>query len=68
MNDPGLLHIQGLAAALPLPVRAIRRLMTLRKIPFLRIGCRTIRFELPKVREALGQYEVKALKTVEAVS
>jgi excisionase family DNA binding protein len=52
---------QELAAELGLKRRGIEELMRRRKIPFLSLGHRTVRFELPKVEKALGKFEHKAV-------
>ena len=61
MSENRLLNIKDLAAAIPMPVRTVQTLKDQRKIPFLRIGRRTIRYELSKVIEALQKFEVKAV-------
>jgi len=44
-----------------MPVRSLQTLKRRRKIPYLAIGHRTVRFDLEKVRQALDAFEVKAI-------
>jgi len=44
-----------------MPVRSIQTLKRQKKIPYLAIGHRTVRFDLEKVRKALDAFEVKAI-------
>ena len=60
MSTTRLLDIKQLSAELPMPVRSIQTLKRRKKIPYLAIGHRTVRFDLEKVRQALDVFEVKA--------
>jgi len=60
--NPNLLTKEQLRAALNLPsTRMIDELVRKRKIPVLRLGHRTIRFDLVKVMTALEKCELKAV-------
>jgi excisionase family DNA binding protein len=61
MSERRLLGINELSAELPLPRPTIRGLMRQRKISFLRLGHRTVRFDIDKVRGELSKYEVPAI-------
>ena len=50
-----------IADALGLHERTIKSLARRRAIPSIRIGHRTLRFELEKVKTALGKFERKAV-------
>jgi excisionase family DNA binding protein len=50
-----------LAAALGMTKRGVEELMRTRKIPFLALGHRTVRFEWEQVRKALARFEMKAV-------
>ena len=50
MSTTRLLDIKQLSAELPMPVRSIQTLKRRKKIPYLAIGHRTVRFDLEKVR------------------
>jgi excisionase family DNA binding protein len=50
-----------LAAALGMTKRGVEELMRARKIPFLALGHRTVRFEWEQVRKALARFEMKAV-------
>jgi hypothetical protein len=39
--------------------RGVDELMRTKRIPFLRLGHRTVRFDWPKVEKALARFEVK---------
>jgi hypothetical protein len=56
-----LLNIVGLSRHQGIPIRTLRTLMAGRKIPFLKIGHRTILFDPEKVDQALQRFEVKAV-------
>ena len=57
-----LLTKEELRVRLNLPsVRMVDELMRRRKIPYLRLGHRTIRFEWTKVQAALARFECKAV-------
>ena len=54
-----LLTKQELAIALGVSPRTIDNWMAQRRIPFIRISARLIRFDLNRVKEALARYEIK---------
>ena len=56
-----LLNIQQLSVEIGPPVRSLRTWMHQGKIPFIRVGHRTVLFDPDKVREALNRLEVKAV-------
>jgi hypothetical protein len=59
-----LLDINGLSKELgpdAFPVRRIRTLKAQRKIPFIKLGHRTLVFNVQKVRAALERLETKAV-------
>jgi hypothetical protein len=56
-----LVGIAQLEREIGIPVRTIRSLMQARRIPFLRLGRRTLYFDVKKVRDALDRFEVKAI-------
>ena len=61
-SNSKLLNDQQVADALGLAVSAIRRLRYERKIPFIRLGHRSVIMDLPKVRAALDKLEVKEVE------
>jgi hypothetical protein len=54
-----LLKKQELAIALGVSLREIDYWKAQRRIPFIRISARLIRFDLNRVKEALARYEIK---------
>ena len=50
-----------LAEKLGMKKRGIEELMRRRKIPFLALGHRTVRFDWEQVRKALARFEMKAV-------
>jgi hypothetical protein len=54
-----LLSKQELAIAFGVSPRTIDNLKAQRKIPFLRLSSRLVRFNLERVKTALARYEVK---------
>ena len=60
-NIARLVRIEALSKELGQPVRLFRTLMAQRKIPFLKVGHRTVLFEIEKVRAALARFEIKAI-------
>jgi hypothetical protein len=61
-GDPRFVDKRQLAERLNLPsIRSVDNLIKLRRIPVLRWGHRTVRFDMLKVEEALRQFEVKAV-------
>lgn len=60
--SPGLLTKQELAFALNLPsTRMVDEMMRKGRIPFLRMGHRTVRFNMKRVLDALSRLEVRAV-------
>jgi excisionase family DNA binding protein len=58
-----LLTKEELAERLRAPsIRLVEELMRSGKIPFLRLGHRTVRFDWPKVQAALARLQVDAIK------
>jgi excisionase family DNA binding protein len=60
MQKPKLLDVYGLSEEIGIPVRTLRTWLHCRKIPFLRVGHRTLLFDPEKVRAALNKFEVQA--------
>ena len=58
----GYLTIKQLSAAIGMSIIEIRTLQNRRIIPFIKIGHRTLKFQLPKVQAALERFEVKAVE------
>src|SRR5947207_2650389 len=56
-----LVGIAQLEREIGIPVRTIRSLMQARRIPFLKLGRRTLYFDVEKVLDALDRFEVKAI-------
>jgi len=56
---PHLLSKHQLALTLGVSPRTIDNFKAQRKIPFLRLSSRLVRFNLERVKEALGRYEVR---------
>jgi excisionase family DNA binding protein len=54
-----LLTKQELALAVGVSPRTIDNWMAQRRIPFIRISARLIRFDLERVKAALARYEIK---------
>jgi excisionase family DNA binding protein len=54
-----LLSKQELALALGVSPRTIDNWMAQRRIPFIRLSARLIRFDLERVKAALARYEIK---------
>ncbi len=58
----GFLSKEELRAALNLPsTRMVDEMMRKRRIPYIKLGHRTVRFSLSKVMTALGRLEVNAV-------
>jgi len=60
MSDQ-LLDKKQLAERLNLHVRGVESLMKARKIPFMRVSNKIVRFSWPRVEAALAGYEIKAI-------
>jgi predicted site-specific integrase-resolvase len=60
MQKPKLLDVYGLSKEIGIPVRTLRTWFQARKIPYLRLGHRTLLFDPEKVRAALNKFEVQA--------
>jgi hypothetical protein len=58
-NDPALLKRRQLARALNASTRSVDNWQKEKKIPFIRISPRCVRFHLPSVLSALRKFEVK---------
>jgi hypothetical protein len=56
-----LLDIFELSEAKGRPVRQLRSFVAARKIPFMKLGHRTLLFDPEKVDEALARFEVPAI-------
>jgi hypothetical protein len=56
-----LLDTRELALALGRPIRQIRSLIHSRKISYMRVGHRSLLFDLEKVERELGRFEVPAI-------
>jgi excisionase family DNA binding protein len=54
-----LISIKKLADETEIPIRTLRSFVTSRKIPFLKIGHRTILFDRSKVEAALSRFEIQ---------
>jgi len=54
-----LVNISGLSQRKGIPVRTLRTLIANRKIPFLKLGHRTLFFDPDKVDKALQRFEVQ---------
>jgi hypothetical protein len=59
IRDGKLLTEEQLANVLEISIYNVRHLRHRKKIPFIRLEHRSIRFDLPKVRKALEKYEVE---------
>ena len=57
-NTRKLVNINGLSQHKGIPVRTLRTLVWTRKIPFLKLGHRTMLFDPEKVEKALERFEV----------
>jgi len=56
-----LINKKQLAERLNLQVRGVESLMKARKIPFMRVSNRIVRFSWARVEAALAGYEIKAI-------
>jgi excisionase family DNA binding protein len=61
MSSIDYLNKQELAAKLGITRRNVEEMMRRRKIPFIALGHRTVRFHWPSVEKALGRFEHKAI-------
>jgi hypothetical protein len=59
MPKPKLVNIKGLSEEIGQPERTLKTWVHSRKIPFLRVGHRTLLFDPEKVRAALNKFEVQ---------
>ncbi len=62
MNHQWLFHLlseEELAKALGMSVSGVRKLRYKKLLPYVRIGARTVRFDLSRVKEALERLEIK---------
>jgi hypothetical protein len=68
-KEDRFLDKEQLRKKLSLPsTRGVDELMRTKRIPFLRLGHRTVRFDWPKVEKALGRLEVKEAGRVETAA
>jgi len=58
-NQAKLVNIAALSDQKGIPVRTLRTLVSSRKIPFLKLGHRTLLFDPEKVDRALQRFEVR---------
>jgi hypothetical protein len=66
ITDERFLDKEGLRKKLNLrSTRNVDELMLAKRIPFLRLGHRTVRFDWPKVERALARLEVKEVGRIE---
>jgi hypothetical protein len=66
MKDERFLDKEGLRKKLSLPsTRNVDEMMRSKRIPYLRLGHRTVRFDWPKVEKALARLEVKEVGRIE---
>ena len=56
-----LVNIGGLSRYSGIAIRTLRSLMAARKIPFLKIGHRTVFFDVERVDRALQRFEVQEI-------
>jgi len=56
-----LLDIKQLSRQLGRPIRQIRGFVQGRKIPFLKLGHRSLLFDATKVEKALAKYEIREI-------
>ena len=61
MTKSKLLKLNGLSVAIGVPPRTIQTWIHSGKIPFLKIGHRTVLFDEEKVRAALERFEVRSV-------
>ena len=59
-NDGNYLNKKQLAARIGVGVRCLDAIVASGKIPFMKLGHKTLRFYWPKVEAALAKFEVKA--------
>jgi hypothetical protein len=60
-----LLNIFELSKAKGRPVRQLRSFVAARKIPCLKVGHRTMLFDIEKVEKALERFEIPAIEAKE---
>ena len=61
MRENEHLNKKQLAGRLGISRRGVEEMMRRRKIPFLELGHRTVRFHWPSVEKAIGKLEHKAI-------
>ena len=62
-SSADLIGKEELRCRLNLPsIRMVEELMRKRKIPYIRLGHRTVRFSWPKVLEAIAAFEHRAIE------
>jgi hypothetical protein len=59
LENKSLVDDEVVAKALQIPVVQVGNLRRARKIPFVRLGHRTIRFDLAQVMKAVQRFEIK---------
>ena len=63
LNKPKLVNIVGLSEHTGIPVRTLRTFVASRKIPYLKLGYRTLFFDPGKVDRALDDFEIQAVSS-----
>lgn len=59
--NPGLVTKKTVASATSVSIRCVELWMQRKRIPYVRLSPRCVRFHLPSVLAALRRYEVKAV-------
>jgi hypothetical protein len=59
--DIGLVKKGEVARAAEISVRTVENLMKAKRIPFVRLSARCVRFHLPSVLAALRRYEIREI-------
>ncbi len=62
VSGPALLKRQQLAKAVNVSARTVDNWQKQKRIPFLKLGIRCVRFHLPSVLAALKRFEVKEIR------
>ena len=65
LRSSRLVNISSLSESTGIPVRTLRTLTAGRKIPVLKLGRRTLFFDVERVYAALERFEVKAISVDE---
>jgi len=61
MGRRTLVNIRALSRDIGIPIRTLRSFMASRKIPYLKVGYRTVLFDPEKVDAALRRFEIRAV-------